>query len=102
MNSISKCLLILLVALGFAFPVAAQDLSDNATCLECHADDERAPPADPNIPQVHNPAGGFFAEAHEMWTCVDCHTYIEEIPHPEGVGDMTVDCTNCHDATPQK
>ena len=102
MNSISKCLLILLVALGFAFPVAAQDLSDNATCLECHADAERAPPADPNIPQVHNPAGGFFAEAHEMWTCVDCHTDIEEIPHPEGVGDMTVDCTNCHDATPQK
>ena len=54
------------------------------------------------MPQVHSADGGFNQEAHEMWSCVDCHTYIEEIPHPEGVGDMSVDCLNCHEEVPQK
>lgn len=102
MNSTAKCLLILLAALGLALPAAAQDLTDNETCMECHADADRAAPADPNMPQVHNPEGGFFAEAHEMWSCVDCHTYIEEIPHPESVADEAVDCLNCHDEVPKK
>jgi hypothetical protein len=102
MKSIIQCLLILLVALGFAAPIVAQDLSDNETCMECHADADRAAPSDPNMPQVHNPEGGFFQEAHEMWSCVDCHTYIEEIPHADGVADMSVDCLNCHEEVPQK
>ena len=102
MKSIIQSLLILLVALGFAAPVVAQDLTDNETCMECHADGDRAPPADPNMPQVHNPEGGFFAEAHEMWSCVDCHTSIEEIPHPDGVTEESVDCLNCHEEVPQK
>ena len=102
MKSIIQCLVILLVAAGFAAPAVAQDLTDNETCLECHADAERDAPADPIMPQVHNPEGGFFQEAHEMWSCVDCHTYITEIPHPEGVGDETVDCLNCHDEVPKK
>ena len=90
------------LALGLASPVVAQDLSDPETCLECHADAERAPPSDPNVPQVHNPEGGFFVEAHEMWSCTDCHTYIVEIPHAEDVGDMEVDCTECHEEVPTK
>lgn len=90
------------LALGIAGPVIAQDLSDPETCLECHADGDRAPPSNPNRPQVHNPDGGFFQEAHEMWSCNDCHTYITEIPHPEGVTEMEVDCLNCHEEEPTK
>lgn len=90
------------LALGLVSPVVAQDLSDPETCLECHADTERDPPSDPNMPQVHNPEGGFFVEAHEMWSCTDCHTYIVEIPHAEDVGDMEVDCTECHEEVPTK
>ena len=89
------------VALSLAGPVVAQDLTDNETCMECHADADRAAPADPNMVQVHNPEGGFFHEAHEMWSCVDCHTYIEEIPHAEDVADQAVDCLNCHEEVPQ-
>lgn len=95
-------MILALITLGMAGPVVAQDLSDNETCMECHADSDRDPPSDPNVVQVHNPEGGFFQEAHEMWSCVDCHTYIEEVPHAEGVGDMTVDCLNCHEEVPQK
>ncbi len=95
-------LLLAIVTLGIAGPAIAQDLSDPATCLECHADSDRAPPSNPNRPQVHNPDGGFFAEAHEMWSCTDCHTYIDAIPHADGVADMEVDCTNCHEETPTK
>ena len=52
MKAIIQSLLILLVALGFSAPVVAQDLTDNETCMECHADADRAPPADPNKGQV--------------------------------------------------
>jgi len=93
-----------LMALGFAAPVVAQDLSDNETCMECHEDADRAPPSNPDRPQVHNPDGGFFVEDHEMWSCNDCHDYITEIPHPDEVmeADNEVDCTNCHDEAPTK
>ena len=90
------------LALSFGTPVFAQDLSDNETCLECHADSERAPPSNPDRPQVHNPAGGFFVEDHDMWSCNDCHTYIEDLEHEETAGDNEVDCTNCHDEAPTK
>ena len=90
------------VALGATGPVVAPDLSDNETCLECHADTERGPPKNPDRPQVHTADGGFFVEDHEMWSCTDCHTYITEIPHPEEVLGSEVDCTNCHDETPMK
>lgn len=102
MKATIHSLLILLVALGFAAPVVAQDLADNETCLECHSDAERAALADSSMPQVHNPEGGFFAEAHEMWSCVDCHTYIEEIPHSEDVSEQVVNCLDCHEEVPQK
>ncbi len=91
-----------MLAFSLGAPVFAQDLSDDETCLECHEDADRAPPSNPDRPQVHNPAGGFFVEDHDMWSCNDCHDYITEIPHPDEVVDMEVDCTNCHDEAPTK
>ena len=68
-----------------------------------HEGEERDPPSNPDRPQVHNPDGGFFVEDHSMWSCVDCHDYITEIPHPEEIiGNSEVDCTNCHDEAPTK
>lgn len=92
------------LAFGFGVPVFAEDLSDNETCLECHEDADRAPPSNPDRPQVHNPDGGFFVEDHDMWSCTDCHTYIVEIPHADELmeADNEVDCTNCHDEAPTK
>jgi hypothetical protein len=99
-TSIAAVLAVL--ALGLGGTVVAEDLSDNETCLECHEDTERAPPKNPDRPQVHNPAGGFFVEDHDMWSCNDCHDYVTEIPHPEEILGSEVDCTLCHDEAPTK
>lgn len=101
---LTSAVFVALMGLGFGAPLAAQDLSDNETCLECHADADRAAPSDPNMVQVHNPEGGFFVEEHEMWSCTDCHDYVTEVPHPDEMiaADNQVDCTNCHDETPTK
>lgn len=80
--------------------VSAQDLSDNETCAECHEGGGSDDPMDVPGAKVHNPDGSFTQEAHEMWSCTDCHTDIEEIPHKEGV-ERTVDCLQCHDETPE-
>jgi len=90
------------LAFGFGAPAFAQDLTKAETCLECHADDERAPPSNPDRPQVHNPAGGFFHESHVDFTCVDCHTYIENLEHEETAPGKEVDCLECHDEVPKK
>jgi hypothetical protein len=73
----------------------AQDLGDDTVCMECHADTERSEPR-----RVHNADGSFVQEDHEMWMCIDCHDYITEIPHPEGVTELEVNCLSCHDEVP--
>jgi hypothetical protein len=89
-----------LAALGATAPTLAEDLSDNATCLDCHGDEPRAAPEDSSMPRIHTDEGGFTVEAHEMWSCIDCHDYITEIPHPEEALGSKVNCENCHDETP--
>jgi hypothetical protein len=95
---------VFITALTFALgtPVFAQDLSDNATCMDCHEDADRAPPSNPDRPQVHNPAGGFFQESHADFSCIDCHTYIENLEHDETAPGNEVNCLECHDAVPTK
>ncbi|MGD8347548.1 MAG: hypothetical protein PVI83_09900 [Lysobacterales bacterium] len=102
MKFVSRIAFATALALAASGAALAQDVTDDATCLECHDGTERSAPADPNMIQVHNPEGGFFAEAHEMWACVDCHTYVEEIPHAEDVSEQVVDCLNCHAEVPTK
>ena len=86
---------------GFSAPVAAQeDLTNNATCLECHGGEPRTAPENLDHPRIHTDDGGFNVEFHEMSSCVDCHDMITEIPHPEGIDGTAVNCTNCHETTP--
>ena len=94
----AACLLAL--AFGFSATVAAEDLSDNATCLECHADEPRAAPESSDMPRVHTDDGGFAVEDHEMWSCVDCHESVTELPHPDDFAAAAVNCENCHETTP--
>ena len=88
------------LALGFGATVYAEDLSDNATCLECHADEPRAAPENADHPRIHTDDGGFAVADHEMWSCIDCHDMITEVPHPEGIDGSAVNCENCHESTP--
>ena len=91
-----------LLAFSFGAPVLAEDLSDNETCMDCHEDADRAPPSNPDRPQVHNPAGGFFVEDHADFSCIDCHTYIADLEHEETAPGNEVDCLECHDEVPTK
>jgi len=88
------------LSFGVGSTALAEDLSDNATCLECHADEPRAAPKNTDRPRIHAEDGSFTVEDHEMWSCIDCHDMITEIPHPEGIDGQAVNCTNCHETTP--
>lgn len=88
------------LAFGFGTTALAEDLSDNATCLECHADEPRAAPENTDRPRVHTDEGGFAVEDHEMWSCIDCHDMITELPHTEDLDGGAVNCENCHESTP--
>lgn len=98
-----KCALLgLVLALAAGNPaLAGEDLTDNETCMECHAEKGTADLMTADVPEVHTENRGFHVEAHEMWNCVDCHTGIKEIPHPEDV-DGSVDCLECHEEMPSK
>jgi hypothetical protein len=102
LESVKVAVLVSVLAFGFGAPVMAEDLSDNATCMDCHEDADRAPPSNPDRPQVHNPAGGFFVESHADFSCVDCHTYIENLEHEDSAPGKEVDCLECHDEVPAK
>ena len=102
LESIKVALIICLLTFGFGAPVVAEDLSDPETCMDCHDDADRGPPSNPDRPQVHNPAGGFFQEAHADFVCIDCHTYITDLEHDETAPGMEVDCLECHDEVPAK
>lgn len=92
--------LLFILSLGMGTPVFAEDLSDNETCMDCHADQPRGAPDNPDMPRIHNEDGSFTVEDHEMWSCIDCHDMITEIPHPEGIDGQAVNCENCHEGTP--
>ena len=103
LKSVKVAAFISILTFGFGAPVLAEDdLTDSATCFDCHDDTDRAPPSDPNRPQVHKPTGGFFVEDHADFDCVDCHTYIENLEHEETAPESEVDCLECHDEVPTK
>jgi hypothetical protein len=102
LKSLQVAVFLSVLAFGFGTPVYAEDLSDNETCLDCHDDADRAPPSNPDRPQVHNPAGGFFVEDHDGFSCIDCHTFIEDLEHEETAPGNEVDCLECHDEVPAK
>ena len=102
LKSVNVALFLSLFTFGFGAPVFAEDLDDPETCMECHDDADRAPPSNPDRPQVHNPEGGFFVEDHVDFSCNECHTYITDLEHEETAPGKEVDCLECHDEVPAK
>ena len=64
------------LSLALGAPVFAEDLSDNEVCMECHADEPRSAPDNPDMPRIHNEDGSFTVEDHEMWSCIDCLSWL--------------------------
>jgi len=91
---------------GVAFPI------DKEVCLECHGTpdilemnrEERLEMVIPT-PQkqevrkgkltLYVNYGKFRSTVHRELNCVDCHTDIEDIPHPQRLG--LVNCVQCHE-----
>jgi hypothetical protein len=88
------------LSLGLGTSAFAQDLTDNATCLECHEGNTWAAPENSDRPRVHTDDGGFNVEDHQMWSCVDCHDYVTVLPHPDDYTGGEVNCLNCHEEVP--
>ena len=98
-TSVTATVFVSVLAFGFATPVFAEDLSDES-CLECHDDADRTLLSNPDRPQVHNPAGGFFVQDHADFEYIDRHTFIEDLEHEETAPGQEVDCLECHDEVP--
>ncbi len=80
--------LLLFAMILLAVPAWSQDdIGDGTTlCLDCHeeSDDHDAQPFD----------SALSGSVHEGFSCVDCHSSIEELPHEETVDK--VECGDCH------
>lgn len=63
---------------------AKQEKLTNASCLECHADNE---------PVINEKV--FNQSAHKDASCVDCHSDIKELPHADQLAK--VNCSSCHE-----
>lgn len=99
-------LLLFFLWAGVAYPL------DNDACLECHGSrdilqlskEERLEmviPA-PRKEEVRKgkltlyvDMGRFRATVHRDLQCVECHTDIDKLPHPQRLG--LVDCSQCHE-----
>ena len=101
LKSVYVAFFLSLLTFSIGAPVFAEEMSDE-TCMECHDDADREPPSNPDRPQVHNPAGGFFQEDHVDFSCQECHTYITDDEHEETAPGKEVDCLECHDEVPTK
>jgi len=104
--TVSLVSLSLFVWTGVTFPL------DNETCLECHgtpdilalSKEERLEMVIPTPKKeeirkgkltLFVNYGKFRSTVHRELQCVDCHTDIEDIPHPQRLGP--VDCAQCHE-----
>ena len=77
----SLALAVLLLA---AAPSPALAQGDADTCLACHSDSQLSmSTADGSKLSVHIDAAVFGKSVHAKLACTDCHSGMEEVPHPE-------------------
>ncbi len=62
-------------------------------CAGCHDSGPRAGKRQPGVPPGFNSAA-LKASPHAALECVNCHSDIKEVPHPEKLAP--VDCGSCH------
>jgi len=86
---------LLLVILALAFGAAPAGAIDNSDCLGCHSSPDltRTLP-DGTVVKLQVEQAEFGRSVHGQFNCVDCHTDIKEVPHPDSLAK--VDCGACH------
>lgn len=90
----------LFAALVAPLPIAAQTTAASPAlatgqCGICHGRHEfKKVEADGSARPLFVDEGVLRASVHARWQCVDCHTDIAAIPHPDELG--LVNCQRCH------
>ena len=73
------------------------DITD-ADCLDCHGQKGFAVPLGregaPPYRSLDIDANALHNSVHNRYSCLDCHTDIEQLPHDKDL--QTVDCVSCH------
>lgn len=75
--------------------VSAQDVSDNKTCLDCHAQEGMTGEIDGKEVSIQVDEAMFKESAHGGLSCTDCHDDIKEVPHEDTL--KKVACATCHE-----
>ncbi len=87
MKTIRPVLYLLAAAIwGFAAPTLTYAQLDNATCLECHGEEDAEPHVDGPM---------FLRSVHADNECTSCHDDVEDAMHDTPL--KKVDCSDCHD-----
>lgn len=75
--------------------VFPQDVSENKTCLDCHAQEGMTGEIDGKEVSMYVNEALFTESAHSGLSCTDCHDDVKEIPHEDGL--KKVACVSCHE-----
>jgi formate dehydrogenase gamma subunit len=96
------CLVVGLAATGFAQKKnATQPKLTNADCLACHGDPSMTTEENGKQVSLYVDEKKFAASIHgQMFTCVDCHTDVKEVPHANTPSKPS--CAQCHADEQQK
>ncbi len=96
----SKCRLeyyavLLIICANIHLTVFSQEISDNASCMECHGVQDQTAEIAGRKTSIFVDIEKFNATIHQDLSCIDCHSDISEFPHTEKL--EKVDCSECHD-----
>lgn len=87
---------LLAAALATLLPLAAT-AQDNATCLECHLDEELTLWRGDIEVSLFVPEDALAHSVHDSWDCIDCHEGFDPDSTPHREGSLRVDCLACHE-----
>jgi len=84
------------IAFFYSYPITwSQEIDGSESCMECHGEDDL-------IGEIENVETSMFIplidsnnSIHSDFSCIDCHSDIEEFPHDEEL--QKVNCYECHE-----
>ncbi len=85
-----------------AEPAAAAKPPANASCLECHSDQELAMRKEGKKLSLFVDEKAFAQSVHKSLDCVDCHEKFDGDATPHRKPMVAVDCASCHEDTAKK
>jgi cytochrome b subunit of formate dehydrogenase len=80
------------------FSLSATEKLTNSDCLDCHLDPATTRKVDGKVVALIFPTNSFQKSVHAKLDCVDCHTGIKDLVHPNKLPPPA--CIGCHETKP--